>query len=101
MAIVEATIVPIGTSTTSVSKYVADCHKVLQDVKDIKYMLTPMGTIFEGELDAILEVIRKMHEIPFKEGAMRVSTMIKIDDRRDKKGTMEQKLNSVKEKLDM
>lgn len=99
MAIVEATIVPIGTGTTSVSKYVADCHKVLKGEERIKYMLTPMGTIFEGDLDVILEVIRKMHEIPFREGAMRVSTTIKIDDRRDKVGTMEQKLKAVEEKL--
>lgn len=101
MALVEATIVPLGTGDTSVSKYVAQCHKVLQEEKRIKYQLTPMGTIFEGELDVILEVVRQMHEIPFEQGAMRVSTSIKIDDRRDKKGTMEQKLHSVQEKLEI
>lgn len=99
MAVVETTIVPIGTGSTSLSKYVADCHKILQEEKRIKYMLTPMGTIFEGELDIILEVIRKMHEVPFNEGAARVSTIIKIDDRRDKTGTMEQKVSAVEEKL--
>lgn len=100
MAIVEATIVPIGTGTTSVSRYVAACHKILKEEKRIKYMLTPMGTIFEGELDVILEVIRKMHEVPFGEGAKRVSTSIRIDDRRDKASTMEQKLKAVEEKLE-
>lgn len=99
MAIVEATIVPLGTGSTSVSKYVADCHKILKDEKRIKYQLTPMGTIFEGELDVILEVVRKMHEVPFENGALRVNTSIKIDDRRDKKASMEQKINSVMEKL--
>lgn len=99
MAIVEATIVPLGTGDTSVSKYVADCHKILKEEKRIKYQLTPMGTIFEGELDVILEVIRKMHEVPFGEGAKRVSTAIKIDDRRDKIGSMEQKMKSVTEKM--
>lgn len=99
MALVEATIVPLGTGDTGVSKYVADCHKVLFDEARVKYQLTPMGTIFEGELDVVLEVIRKMHEVPFEKGAMRVSTSIKIDDRRDKQGTMEQKMKSVTEKL--
>ena len=99
MAVVETTIVPLGTGSTSVSQYVADCHKVLQEEKRVKYQLTPMGTIIEGDLDVILEVIRKMHEVPFENGAMRVSTSIKIDDRRDKKGSIDQKLNSVKEKL--
>lgn len=99
MAIAQATIVPIGTGSTSVSKYVADCHKILQDEKRIKYELTPMATVFEGDLDVILEVIRKMHEIPFQNGAKRVITSISIDDRRDKDASMSQKLNSVKEKL--
>lgn len=99
MAIVEVTIAPFGTGSTSLSKYVAGCHKVLQQEKNLKYMLTPMGTIIEGNLDLILETIRKMHEIPFNEGAMRVSTSIKIDDRRDKKATMEGKINSVESKF--
>lgn len=99
MAIAQATIVPIGTGSTSVSKYVADCHKILQDEKRIKYELTPMATVFEGDLNVILEVIRKMHEIPFQNGAKRVITSISIDDRRDKDASMSQKLNSVKEKL--
>lgn len=99
MAIVEASIVPLGTVTTSLSKYVADCHKILENEKRIKFQLTPMGTVFEGDLDIILSIIRKMHEIPFENEAMRVSTMIKIDDRRDKKASMNQKISSVKEKM--
>tara|TARA_Y100001933_G_C18899585_1_gene521926 strand:+ start:654 stop:953 length:300 start_codon:yes stop_codon:yes gene_type:complete len=99
MAIVQLTIVPIGTETPSVSRYVAACHKVLDNYKELKYELTPMSTCIEGDLDVILEAVRQMHEVPFENGAQRVSTSIKIDDRRDKKGTMEQKINAVKEKL--
>ncbi len=99
MAIVEVTIAPLGTGDTSVSKYVAKCHEVLREEKEIKHLLTPMGTVLEGELDKILAVIRKMHEVPFAEGAKRVSTQIKIDDRRDKISSMEGKLKSVESKL--
>ncbi|SKC79376.1 MTH1187 family thiamine-binding protein [Maledivibacter halophilus] len=99
MAIVEFTIVPLGTKETSLSKYVANCHKVLEGEKKIKYQLTPMGTIVEGDLDLILNLIRKMHDVPFENGALRVSTSIKIDDRRDKNSTMEGKVKSVREKL--
>ncbi|SDY50479.1 MTH1187 family thiamine-binding protein [Tindallia californiensis] len=98
MAIVEATITPLGTASTSISQYVANCHKVLNHYPEIKYQLTPMGTIFEGELSTILQVIEKMHEVPFTSGAQRVSTSIKIDDRRDKQATMSEKLRSVQEK---
>ncbi len=99
MAIVEVTIVPLGTSTPSISQYVANCHKVLEQSKNVKYQLTPMSTIIEGELDQVLAIIRQMHEVPFASGAARVSTIIRIDDRRDKKLTMEGKVQAVKEKL--
>ena len=59
-----------------------------------------MGTILEGELDVILAVIRRMHEVPFLQGGQRVLTSIKIDDRRDKVGTMEAKLKSVLTKIE-
>lgn len=99
MAIVETTIVPLGTGTTSISSYVAACHRVLQEESRVRYQLTPMGTIIEGDLDIILQVIRKMHEVPFENGALRVSTTIKIDDRRDKIANMDGKVNAVQEKL--
>ena len=99
MAIVQLTIVPIGSETPSVSKYVASCHKVLDNYSELKYQLTPMSTCIEGDLDLILKAVREMHEVPFGEGAKRVSTSIKIDDRRDKVGTMEQKVKAVEEKL--
>lgn len=100
MAIVQVTVVPLGTGTTSVSGYVAATQQVLEEAAEtISYQLTPMSTIIEGELDDLLAVIRRMHEVPFDKGAVRVSTSITIDDRRDIRGTMEQKLRSVEEKL--
>jgi uncharacterized protein (TIGR00106 family) len=99
MAIVEVTIVPLGTGSPSVSQYVANCHKVLEQANDVKYQLTPMATVIEGELDRILAIVRQMHEVPFASGAVRVSTLIRIDDRRDKELTMDGKIQSVMEKL--
>ncbi|NEW09558.1 MTH1187 family thiamine-binding protein [Paenibacillus sp. SYP-B3998] len=100
MAIAEFTIIPIGTATTSLSSYVADLHKELEKHTDIIFEMTPMGTILEGPLDRLFEVIRAVHEVPFTHGAQRVSTSIKIDDRRDKQASMAQKMQSVVEKLD-
>ncbi|MDF2924849.1 MAG: hypothetical protein K0R57_3763 [Paenibacillaceae bacterium] len=100
MAIVEVTIVPLGTGSPSVSHYVAEVHKVLEQAPEpVKFQLTPMSTIIEGDLNDLLAVIRRMHEVPFGKGAERVSTSIRIDDRRDKPSTMESKLQSVKDKL--
>lgn len=99
MAVVEVQIIPIGTSTPSLSKYVADCVKVLQKYNDITYQVFPMGTVLEGELDSILKVVREMHEVPFDNGAMRVVSTIRIDERRDRKLTMNGKVTSVTTKL--
>lgn len=99
MAIVEVTIAPMGTSSTSLSQYVADCHHVLMQNDDLKYELHSMGTVIEGDLNRILDVVRQMHEIPFSAGALRVSTLIRIDDRRDKISSMSAKVQAVTEKL--
>ena len=98
MAVVFLTITPIGTPTPRVSRYVAGVQKILQR-SGLVHQLTAMGTIIEGDLDAILAVIREMHEAPFHEGAARVSTLIKIDDRRDQEHTIARKMRSVEEKL--
>jgi len=98
MAIVFVTIAPLGTASTSLSPYVAGVERILRN-SGLKHELTAMGSIIEGDLDEILPVLRKMHEQPFGQGAARVSTLIKIDDRRDKAGSIEGKLRSVREKL--
>ncbi len=101
MAVVEISIVPLGTGSTSLSSYVAACEKELREhSEDLKYELTAMGTIIEGDLDKILKLVRQLHEVPFKSGAQRVSTSIKIDDRRDKRGSIEEKIRSVENKVE-
>ena len=99
MAIAEVSVVPLGTRTPSVSRYVARAIKVLEQEKYIKYETTPMGTIIEGDLDRILRVVRKIHEGIFGEGVTRVIATRKIDDRRDKAQSAKAKLDSLKEKL--
>jgi len=99
MAVVEVSVVPLGTGSPSVSKHVARVIRVLQSEPEIKHTLTAMGTIIEGDLDRVLAVIRKMHEAAFNEEVLRVVTTIKIDDRRDKSLSMEGKLNSLEREL--
>ncbi|MFZ2445146.1 MAG: MTH1187 family thiamine-binding protein [Syntrophobacteraceae bacterium] len=98
MAVVELSIVPIGVESTSLSSFVAQAVKVLK-ATSLEHQLTAMGTIISGDLDEILKIIRVMHETCFAAGAMRVLTQIRIDDRRDKKGSPEQKVKSVLGKL--
>ncbi|MBM4452546.1 MAG: MTH1187 family thiamine-binding protein [Chloroflexi bacterium] len=94
--IAELSVVPVGTGDAGLSRYVAACLDVLTRRKDVSYQLTPMGTVLEGSLDIILDVVRKMHEAPFGMGVQRVVTTIKIDERRDKLANMVGKVESVR-----
>lgn len=100
MAIVELSVVPVGTGTPSVSKYVAGAVRILQTERDIKYNLTAMGTIIEGDLEHLLTLVRKMHQSAFDIGAMRVVTTVKIDERRDKPVSISGKIESVQRELE-
>ena len=97
--IAEVTVVPLGTASASLSSFVAEAERVLKDFPALKSLLTPMSTILEGELADVLAAVRAMHEAPFLMGALRVSTTLRIDDRRDKEITMAGKVASVKGKL--
>ncbi len=100
MAVVEVSVTPLGTYGAGVSSFVAGCLRLVEQ-SGLHYQLTPMGTIIEGDLDKIFLLLRQMHESPFVAGAGRVSTLIKIDDRRDRdEHTMVSKIRSVTSKLE-
>ena len=100
MATMGISIVPVGTGSPSVSSYVAEAVKILQQEPGIKYELTAMMTIVEGDLGRLLEIAQKMHNTAFTAGAKRVVTSIRIDDRRYKPVTIAGKVKAVKDKLD-
>jgi len=100
MPIMEISIVPLGTKTASVSKYVTNSIKALKKNKGIKYKLTSMGTIVESDtIEKLLDIACKMHNTVFNDKIKRVVTTIKIDDRKDKKLTIKGKIKSVQKKL--
>jgi len=94
--IVEFTISPIGVGE-SLSEYVAKVIDLV-DKSGLPYLLTPMGTIVEGEWDEVMELIKRCHHL-VSEMAPRVATRIYVDDRFGRKGLLEYKTRSVEEKL--
>jgi uncharacterized protein (TIGR00106 family) len=99
MITAELTIIPIGTSKTSLSEYIAAAVAAL-DNNGIKYELTGMGTLLESDdLGKIFSAITAAHEAVFEKGAERVATSIKIDERRDEERTIKDKISSVNQKL--
>ena len=98
MALMEISVVPLGTGQPGVGEYVADIIKYLQQ-QNLPHTLTDMGTVIEGEVDQLLEVAKILHELPFQKNVWRVVTHINIDDRRDKKIHLGDKIKSVTHRL--
>jgi uncharacterized protein (TIGR00106 family) len=98
MAIVAVSIAPVGAGV-SVSEHVAAALRVVREQSRVRHRLDPMFTTLEGDLDEIFALIRRMQEAVFAAGAVRVSTVIKIDERRDVAARMEDKVRAVEERL--
>ena len=100
MPIMEISLVPLGTKTASVSKYIAEAVKILKKQRGIKYRLTSMGTIIEAySIEQLLDIAGKMHKAVLGNKIKRVVTTVKIDDRKDKKITANGKIKSLQKKL--
>jgi uncharacterized protein (TIGR00106 family) len=59
-----------------------------------------MGTSLEGETSDILALVGELHAVPFELGLPRVYTVLKLDERRDKHQTLEDKVASVRRVLE-
>ena len=92
----EFSITPIGKGE-SVGPYVARCIEIV-DASGLPYKLTAMGTILEGNFDDVLTVISKCHKA-VRRDCERVSTLIKIDDRKGVRSALESKVSSIESRL--
>ena len=98
----EISLYPIGTNNTSGSFYIAKAIETIQNMEGIRYEINSMGTVLESQsIEKIYEASKKMMEAVHNLGVNRVEVILKIDSRKDKQGTMEQKLESIKKHLNM
>ena len=96
MVLLEMSITPLGAGE-SVSRYVAECVDLV-DRSGLDYELHAMGTIVEGELDQVLQLMQQCIE-RVAEHSDRVTCAAKIDYRRGRAGRLKSKVASVEEKL--
>jgi uncharacterized protein (TIGR00106 family) len=59
-------------------RVVDEAIKVIQE-SGVKYMVSPMETTMEGELDLLLEIVKNAQDACIRAGASRVMSIIKID----------------------
>ncbi len=95
--IIDFCLVPIGVGV-SVSKYIAECEKILTKA-GLNTQMHAYGTNIEGEWDEVFTAIKRCHEHVHEMGVPRITTTIKLGTRTDREQTMEDKIRSVQEKL--
>jgi uncharacterized protein (TIGR00106 family) len=95
--IADLCVVPMGVGV-SVSEHVAACERILREA-GLKLHLHAYGTNIEGEWDTVFAAIKQCHEAVHTMGAPRITTTIKVGTRTDRDQTMEDKIQSVHDKL--
>jgi uncharacterized protein (TIGR00106 family) len=96
MVILEFSVTPLGVGE-SVSGYVARCLEIVEQ-SGLDYQLHAMGTLVEGELEPVLNVLKRCIEATAANGT-RVTCAAKLDYRQGHSGRLQAKVKSVEEKL--
>lgn len=96
--IVDLCVVPVGVGT-SVSRYVAACQEVLQ-AAGLSHQMHAYGTNIEGDWDDVFAAVKRCHEVVHALGAPRITTTLKAGTRIDRSQSMDDKVQSVRAKLD-
>jgi uncharacterized protein (TIGR00106 family) len=88
-------------TNTGMSNYIAKAFDAIKRIEGINAVLTSMGTQIEtSDFEKVLQAIHAVHESLRQESNVRriISTM-RIDERRDKSATINDRIKSVQNKL--
>ena len=100
MPTADLTVIALGRAEASASRYIAEIQRRLAQQDRVRYAMHAMGTSLEGTTADILAVVAELHAVPFEQGAPRVYTVLKLDERRDRpEQTLEDKVASVERRL--
>lgn len=81
----------------SVGAYVARSLDIV-DKSGVEYRLNPMGTVLEGEWDAVFTVVRDCY-LRMSQDCDRISVSIKVDARKGHKNRIGGKIESIERRL--
>ena len=95
--IADLAIIPIGVGV-SLSRYVAACERILTEA-GLEPVLHANGTNVEGEWEQVFAALKRCHKTLHEMGAPRVSTNLRLGTRSDRTQSMQDKIDSVTQKL--
>lgn len=93
----EISVFPLDKGGSGLSYFVAQSMKIIEE-SGLDYEIHAMGTLIEGPIDLVFDVIRRCHE-NMRSQSDRVITHIKIDDKKGANGTIRNKILSVEDKI--
>jgi uncharacterized protein (TIGR00106 family) len=99
MATAELTVIPSGRDGASAGEVIAEIQRRLAAQQRVRYRLNAMGTELEGTTEDILALVRELHAVPLEAGYPRNYTVLKLDERRDREQSLEDKVDSVRDRL--
>jgi uncharacterized protein (TIGR00106 family) len=99
VATADLTVIALGRPDASASVYIAEIQRRLARQDKVRYRMHAMGTSLEGETADVLALVGELHAVPFEQGVPRVYTVLKLDERRDKPQTLDDKVASVERRL--
>lgn len=94
---IDICIVPLGVGV-SVSDYVAACQKVFLKA-GLEHQMHAYGTNVEGDWDDVMAAVKCCHEVVHEMGAPRITTSMRLGTRTDREQTMDDKIQSVAQKI--
>ena len=100
MATADLTVIALGRAEASASAYIAEIQRRLAAQDRVRFEMHAMGTSLEGTTADILAVAGELHTVPFEMGIARVYSILKLDERRDREQSLEDKVASVRRLLD-
>jgi len=100
VATADLTVIALGRADVSASRYIAEIQRRLAAQDRVRYAMHAMGTSLEGPTADILAVAGELNAVPFEMGIPRVYSILKLDERRDREQTLEDKVSSVQALLD-
>lgn len=96
MVLLEFSMSPLSKGD-SVGEYVARSLEII-DASGLDYRLHAMGTIIEGEIDQVLDVLKKCLDT-MSTDCDRISCTAKLDYRKGRSGRLVSKVQSVEQRL--
>ena len=96
-ALADICIIPIGVGV-SVSRQVVACQEIFNEA-GLDSRMHAYGTNVEGEWDDVMAALKRCHQKIHQMGAPRISTSIRLGTRVDREQSMQDKIDSVTDKM--